>query len=544
MLSFGSRPLQRVVTCGLLFLSGFAWAAQPARAADAAIQISASDAVQTGVQLERQRKWRDAIDHYKSALQTWPQDEHLTYGLRRAQFQFAIDRRYTDRSFLTAIKSMPRDAALTQFDEVLSQIHAHFVDPIDTTSIVAHGTESLWLALANERFLDQNLFGADASRVQQFRQLLREKYWNKPVSNRDGARQMIGEICDIGYRQLGLDGGAVVQEYIYGACNCLDDYSNVLTPGRLQDLYGNIEGEFVGIGIVMEGELGKGMNLVQVLPQSPASESGLRAGDVLTAIEGQDCRFMTTDEAAGLMTGPSGSKVRLEVVSPNGRREVSVTRREVHVKSIPIARIVDSEHGIAYLQMTGFQKSTAQELDEALVQLRKQGMKSLIWDLRSNPGGLLTSAVEVLDRFIGNGVLVETRGRTYDQNYTYSAHAPGTWDLPIVLLIDGNSASASEIVAGAIRDHQRGLIVGRKSFGKWSVQSIYDLRGGGGVRLTTAKFYSPKGDTLGKIGVKPDLAIEAVAKSQRHLGEVDPQNDSDVRAAIEAIRGGRVTAAR
>jgi carboxyl-terminal processing protease len=279
------------------------------------------------------------------------------------------------------------------------------------------------------------------------------------------------------------------------------------------------------------------MNLVQVLPESPAAESGLRPGDVFTAIDGQDCQFMSTDEAASLLTGKAGSQVRLEVVGKTGRREVLVTRREVHVRSIPIAKIIDKANGVGYIQMTGFQKSSATELDEALAQLKRQGMRSLVWDVRGNPGGLLNSAVEVLDRFIDSGVLVETRGRTYEQNFTYSAHEPGTWDLPLVLLIDGNSASASEIVAGAIRDHHRGKIIGRKSFGKWSVQSIYDLRSGGGVRLTTAKFYSPNGDTLGKIGVKPDVVVNDAKDTIRPIGEVDPQGDPDVRTAIESLRG-------
>lgn len=180
----------------------------------------------------------------------------------------------------------------------------------------------------------------------------------------------------------------------------------------------------------------------------------------------------------------------------------------MQVKSIPVAKILDTEQGIGYIQMTGFQKSSAVELDMALNRLRRQGMKSLIWDLRGNPGGLLTAAVEVLDRFIDDGTLVSTRGRTADQNFTYSAHRPGTWDIPLVLLIDGNSASASEIVAGAVRDHGRGEIVGRQSFGKWSVQSIYPARNGTGLRLTTAKFYSPDGHSHSKIGVKPDVVIE------------------------------------
>ncbi|CAK9073944.1 Carboxy-terminal-processing protease (C-terminal-processing protease), partial [Durusdinium trenchii] len=183
-------------------------------------------------------------------------------------------------------------------------------------------------------------------------------------------------------------------------------------------------------------------------------------------------------------------------------------RREVKVKSIPVARIIDSQNGIGYIQMTGFQQSTVAELDEALRNLHEQGMRSLVWDLRGNPGGLLESAVEVLDRFIADGIIVSTRGRVADQNSVRTAHSPGTWQMPLVLLIDGHSASASEIVAGAIRDHQRGRIVGRTSFGKWSVQSLYDLPHATAVRITTAKFYSPKGTTWGKIGLSPDIEVD------------------------------------
>jgi carboxyl-terminal processing protease len=544
MLSVGRRSFARAVMLVAVGLFSFISAPSVARSQDQAPQITAAEAAVAGARLETERKWRDAIDHYKHSLENFPKDENLKYGLRRAQFQFGIDRRYSDQSFLTQLRPMSREAALAAFDEILGHIRAHFVDPIDTTSVVAHGTESLWLALRNERFVEQNLFGAEQPRIDSFREMLRDRYWNKPVSSDSDARRLINEVCDLGRKQLGLEAGPIVQEYVFGACNCLDDYSNVLTPGRLNDLYSNIEGEFVGIGIVMEAELGKGMKLVQVLPESPAYEKGLRAGDTIVAIDSRDCRFMTTDEAAGLLTGKANSQVRLEVTGPAGRREASVTRREVQVKSIPVAKIIDSQNGVGYIQMTGFQKSSAHELDEALKKLEREGMKALIWDVRGNPGGLLTAAVEVLDRFIDNGTLVETRGRTYDQNYTYTAHEPGTHNVPIILLIDGSSASASEIVAGAIRDHHRGKLVGRKSYGKWSVQSIYDLRTGGGVRLTTAKFYSPNGDTLGKIGVKPDVDVTVPKGFQRTIGEVDPSNDFDVAKALEMFRSDNVLTRR
>ena len=185
-----------------------------------------------------------------------------------------------------------------------------------------------------------------------------------------------------------------------------------------------------------------------------------------------------------------------------------------------------------------FRSGSPAELDEALQKLNRQGMKVLIWDLRGNPGGLLTAAVEVLDRFIDNGVLVSTKGRTSDQNYSYSAHRQQKWNIPLVLLTDENSASASEIVAGAVRDHQRGTIVGRKTYGKWSVQSIFPIQRSVGLRLTTAKFYSPNGKTLGKIGVKPDVEVELPDHVVLHRGPManSLEDDPDVRKALDVAR--------
>jgi len=498
-------------------------------------------AIRSGVQLEDGNRWKEAIQHYKANLKQWPEDEALKLGLRRSQFQFSVSRRYEDDTFRNSLKPMTRDAAMALFDDVLTDIQMYFVDPINTTSIVAHGTESIWLALGNPDFIEQNLIAAEPAKIQALRRTLFEKYWNAPVAHQFAARKLISEVCDLCRSTVGLEHGPVVMEYVFGACNCLDDYSNVLTPGKRQDLYGNIRGEFVGIGIVMEAEAGRGMKLIQVLPNSPAREAGLQRAEFIVGIHGQNARPMSTDQAANLLAGKSGSLVELEVERTNGTLyKVVCTRREVQVKSVSVAEIIDTSHGIAYVQMNGFQQSTVAEMDAALADLKRRGMRSLIWDLRENPGGLLTSAIEVLDRFIADGVIVSTRGRAPDQTMTYTAHAPGTWDLPLILLIDENSASASEIVAGAIKDHQRGTIVGRTSFGKWSVQSIFDLRYGTAVRMTTAKFYSPRGNTWGNIGLQPDVVVE-VGPESRPLGEVDLDNDPDLKEALRRLRGQEFT---
>ena len=510
--------------------------------------------IEVGVRLERSRLWRDAIDHYGESLRKYPQSRYLQYGLRRSKIHFDVDRRYSDPSFLDELANLSPEEALTLFEDVRGQIRGSFVEPISDTSLVAHGTESLWLALANHRFLDRNLFGVDGAALARLRSKLHATYWNYDVTRPGQARATILDICRLAHSEVALDPTAVILEYVFGACNCLDDYSNVLTPGRLDDLYSNIDGEFVGIGIVMESKVGRGMKLINVLPDSPAAQAGMRPNEWIVAVDGKDVREMSTDESAALLTGLPGSRVNLQIEGRRGEvRPVSCVRRSVEVKSVPFAQMVDAEAGIGYIRLTGFQKSTPREMDAALGKLQAQGMRKLIWDVRGNPGGLLPAAVEVLDRFLDHGTIVSTRGRAADQNFSYSATRGNDWLGEIVLLIDGGSASASEIVAGCLKDHRRGTIVGRKSFGKWSVQTIYPSKHASGLRLTTAKFYSPDNHNYGRRtsydvtggGLTPDVTVAENEADPITPGfdAVDPE-DPDVLKAVELLRGDRVYSQR
>lgn len=501
---------------------------------------SASELIRAGVQMEQDRRWLDAIEHYESALESHPEVESLQLGLRRSKIHFEIARRYTDGSFENQLLRLSQYEALRLFDEVLQRVRTDYVDRISSTSFVAHGTESLYLALANPAFVKANVPEASQDQLRRLRSVLREHYWNKRLANTYEAHQTVSQVCDLARRYTGVPGAAVVMEYIFGGCNALDDYSNFLSPDRLDDLYGNIEGEFVGLGIEMKAVDGKGMLLVNVLSDSPAEAGGLRAGEFIVGIDGRECRDMSTDEAAKLLRGPSGSRVTLRVHNPESGAERSGTfsRRAVHVKSVPIARMLDREFGIGYIQMTGFQKTTPDELRAALDDLRRQGLRALIWDLRGNPGGLLTAAVKVLDMFIDHGVLVSTEGRSNDQNYSYSATSFGTLSIPLVLLVDGDSASASEIVAGAVKDHRRGTIVGRQTYGKWSVQTILPVGPSTGLRLTTARFFSPNHHNLSKIGVAPDTNVPEPELHQtfyRGASNFDPQDDHDIQSALSIL---------
>ncbi len=500
-------------------------------------------AIDKGAELERSKLWGDAIEHYKHSLETWPDNNDLSYGLRRSKFHFSIDRRYTDDSFTGQMLSLNTNEAFQLLNDVYNKIQVYYVEPVQLSYFVAHGTESLYLALNNERFVAMHMPKADPRSVMELRKVLRENYWNKSLSSFSQAQQMILEISRRANTLTGIQPVPVIMEYLFGGCNALDDYSRYLTPGKLTDLYSNINGEFVGLGIEMKAETDKGVLLVNVLPDSPAEAGGLEPGDYILSIDGHNCLPLSTEQAANYLTGLAGSRVNIEWKQATTGQVLKkqFTRREVKIRSIPLTFMVNQADGIGYIKMTGFQKTTGTELDAALTNLNNQGMKSVILDLRGNPGGLLSAAVDVLDRFIEQGVLVSTKGRMSDQDSTYTAHQLGTWNVDLILLVDENSASASEVVAGAIRDHNRGLLIGNRTYGKWSVQSIYDVSMGTGIKLSTAKYFSPHGHWFGGVGLRPDFPVEAKEDTYKRVTAKTLNEDPVFQKAVDLLQNHRTT---
>jgi carboxyl-terminal processing protease len=310
-----------------------------------------------------------------------------------------------------------------------------------------------------------------------------------------------------------------------------------------------IDGNFVGLGIELKSDA-RGLRVVGVIRGGPAWEAGVQVGDRISHVGGQPMRGLSLDEAASRLQGAEGTAVAITVVRADGAERVHrLIRRHVEVESVAQARIVDSGSGIGYVQLTGFQKTSADELDTAIAALRRQGLKTLVLDLRGNPGGLLNVSVEIAERFIAQGVIVSTRGRAAGQSQVYRAQPHPTWKVPLIVLIDHDSASASEILAGALKDHNRAVLVGLRTYGKGSVQSIFTLRSApAGLKLTTAKFYSPRNRPYTEQGVAPDLVVHVAAKpgdedraaTRRHDASEppldvtfgDPQHDPVLEQAI------------
>ena len=429
-----------------------------------------------GRQLEVEDRWGEALSHYESAIRDYPDEQSLRRRFDFTRNHYDLRRRYCDPSFRGSLERLSIETTLDLYAEVLLKIQSHYVEAPHWKELVERGINSLDVALSESPFLSRNLSQAKRSDVDAFRHALRRELGPRVIQNHQDAKAAVAYAADRAQRQLGLSPVAVVLEFTCGATNALDAYSAYLTPDQLAEVYSQIEGNFVGLGVELKMENGY-LTIVRVIPKSPAEQAGVRGGDRILAIGDRPVDSMSTDNAANLLQGEAGTVVELLLAAAGeSPRRLSVRRQRVDVPSVDGVRIVDAERGIGYLKLTCFQKTTCRDLDEALWELHRAGMRGgLIMDLRGNPGGLLVTAVEVVDKFVQDGVIVSTRGRNIQEKFTYSAHLAGTWRVPLMVLIDQDSASAAEIFAGAIRDHRRGTIIGHRSYGKGSVQGDLPL---------------------------------------------------------------------
>ena len=352
--------------------------------------------------------------------------------------------------------------------------------------------------------------------------------------------QAIGQSLE---SDLGVPRQATLFEFINGATTALDPYSSFLTGDQYADVMSQIDGNFVGLGVEIRPKK-ETLEIISVIPNGPAHKRGMKKGDFILAIDRQRVREIGGEKAADLLKGPAGTQLSLEIGRGTQKFALNVMRQRVDIPSLQDVSIIDRKSGIGYIKLINFQKNTAQSFENALWELHRQGMKSLIVDVRGNPGGLLTASVDVADLFVPAGVLVSTKGRNPREDFVHQARHEGTWrSLPLTVLVDRDSASASEIFAGAIHDLKRGTIVGETSYGKGSVQGIFPLTmARGGIRLTTAKFYSPSGTAISDRGVKPDVQVQTVQRPSFNLvgnaqAEAAKNNvDSALNTAISVAR--------
>ncbi len=333
------------------------------------------------------------------------------------------------------------------------------------------------------------------------------------------------------YRQLDLFGSAfeqvrsnyvrevtdseLVEAAINGMVTSLDPHSSYMNAKEFTDMQVQTRGEFGGLGIEVTAEDGL-VKVVSPIDDTPASRAGIESGDYISDIDGQSIQGIPLNDAVDKMRGAENSKVTLTILRKGEKKpfDVTLTRAVIRVDSVKSHR----EGDVAYIRITAFNEKTDVELEKAIRDLKKQigpGIKGYVLDLRNNPGGLLDQAIAVSDDFLDGGEVVSTRGRRTADTQRYDAKAGDLTDgKPVVVLINEGSASASEIVAGALQDHKRASVLGMKSFGKGSVQTIIPLPGqsGGALRLTTAKYYTPSGRTIQAVGIDPDIAVSQLSE--------------------------------
>ena len=305
-----------------------------------------------------------------------------------------------------------------------------------------------------------------------------------------------------------IDQSDMIDSAINGALQSLDPYSAYMNPEIFKSMETDTKGEFGGLGIEVGMEAGV-VKVISPIDGTPADKAGIKSGDYIVKIDGIQVQGKTLMEAVKLMRGPVGSKINLTIRRKGERKAIdkSIERKIIEVQSVE-AKIIDKK--IGYLRLKAFNNNSSIQLNEKISKFeQKEKPIGYILDLRNNPGGLLTQAINVSDFFLSNGEIVSTKGRRLIENRRFFAKkGDKVKGKPIIVLINGGSASASEIVAGALKDHKRAIILGENTYGKGSVQSIIPLSDGGGIRITVSKYYLPSGDSISEVGVAPDILIE------------------------------------
>jgi carboxyl-terminal processing protease len=363
------------------------------------------------------------------------------------------------------------------------------------------------------------------------------------------------------------DDGKLIESAINGMLAGLDPHSSYMDAKTLRDMQIDTKGEFGGLGIEVTMEDGL-IKVVAPIDETPAAKAGVMANDIITHLDNEPVQGLTLNQAVEKMRGPEGSKIKLKIMRKGGDKpvEIAITRARIQVRSVRSHLEGDD---VAYIRVTQFNEQTTEGLKKAISDLSTQSgdkLKGFVIDLRNNPGGLLDQAISVSDAFLEKGEIVSTRGRNAEETQRFNARAGDlTKSKPVIVLINGGSASASEIVAGALQDHRRATVIGTRSFGKGSVQTIIPLgSGNGALRLTTARYFTPSGRSIQAKGITPDIEVlqevpeelkartstQGEASLRGHLkaeGDEatgsqsyippDPKDDKALHNALDLIRG-------
>jgi carboxyl-terminal processing protease len=455
--------------------------------------------------------------------------------------QGKITARYQNADMLAFLNRMSMNQATNLYVEASRLIDTRHVSPTSYEVRTKRALEGLLAAVQNPSFLQASRANPNPQQVQALQRELEQLARTNPARTAHEALGLMQWAADLANRRIGVRKEAVALEFLHSTLDSLDRYSS-FSPSKAA--YGMLdagqewksavlEENIVGVGVELKAH-DRGALVLSVVENGPAARARLAAGDLIVGVDGRSVQGMSLSQIANLIGGPAGSTVTFRLLRNGQEFTASMRRESVYVSSVAGAQMLDSETG--YIRLKQFSQSSAEDLERAMWSLFRGGRKSLVLDLRGNPGGLLTEAVEVSNLFVPAGRIVATKGRTAADDSDERATWEKTWRIPLVVLVDEDSASASEIFAAAIQENGRGVIVGRNTHGKGTVQTHFPLQSvSGNLKLTTAKFYSPRGREIAGAGVRPDVTVAGKTEDFLTAGLT---GDQDVRTAREVIARG------
>ncbi len=488
---------------------------------------------------EEKGQWTAALSYYAVLARIRPNDDELKNLSEHAARRARLEVTYKDEE---SLREHTRDIDKSLFRATVKRISQLYYQEPDFRHLAQGGLDNL-LTLCGiskvHKFLDGLANPALREHFERRVAELRADITREGEFDDKDVVRLFNRVLDVNRESVELPEGVVVAEFLEGMLTELDDYTGMIWPSDAVDFNKAMMGDFEGVGIQLGvDERSNRLKVVTPLENSPALEAGIQPEDLIVSVGGESTVGWSSDDAVRKIAGPAGTSVDLTILRPTTGEELTyqLARRRIVITTVRgLERVpgspktwnylLDPEAGVAYIRLSNFHPDSARELADALTQADAQGMKGLVLDVRHNPGGLLDVAVEIVSLFVGEGEVVSTRGRQESDRRTCVPGKARYADIPLVVLVNEHSASASEILAGALQDHQRALVLGERTFGKGSVQHVQPLGDKARIKLTTALYYLPSGRSPHKAphaekwGVDPDWELRLTPKEFRRVIE-------------------------
>ncbi len=512
------------------------------------IQALISSAQEAAEKARKQAEWQEAWGYYARLGDMFEREPRYKKLEREALTHLRLESIFKDDKSMKEWKERVEKVKWDDAEAALEYIELYYVEQADFKAMAESGLEQLlYLAESKSAIEHFDGLGNEDDRkdfVQRLTARLNQAHNAPTLSRRDAVRIFRRVVHNINPQTVRLPRELIVSELMRGALEPLDDYTTIIWPQATSQFDKHTRGDFVGVGIsILENRSTEEIEVVTPLEDTPAYRAGIQSGDIISHVDGRPIKGFSINKVVDIITGPQGTDVTLTIRRDEKELLYTLTRTRVKIQSVKGANRdehekwnywLDREQGIGYIRITNFQRNTVEDVANVLSQLEAGGLNGLILDLRGNPGGLLDSAWKFSSLFLKNGDgVVSTRGRDPAENQRLNATGNGPWaDLPLAVLTDENSASASEILAGAIQDNGHGVTIGARTFGKFSVQNLIQLsHTKAKLKLTTARYYLPNGRSLHREvtsdtwGVEPNLPVKLVYHERTKMWKLRRQAD-------------------